>query len=320
MLNNKNAMTLGVEVLGWTPDPDKYKNDNIHPCVRYYPDGFAGHKWWMVTTPYYGGNSAIENPILYWGDSREGELPPLEWGGGVVVEDTPPTGYNSDACIYNDGARLWVFWRENGSPDTSTTGGRATFGRYTTDGVNFSEKKLFAPLGFSIPGKTGDAEMCPIVVNFDGSLKLFGAHYEFTPNRRPYGLAIWDIADNDLDNNQFTLTKTVGQLYRSGFNFWHFDLFKHDGKYYCVTTPESGAEILIGVSDDCENFKFWNMPLLSNAVAGTSYLYKPTAMVHQGILYVWHPNRIDGRARIFMTQRAFSEVIGALDNSISRLS
>lgn len=316
---DKNIMPLGIEVLGWTPQPEKYMNDNIHPCVRYIPEGFAGHKWWMVTTPYYGSNSAIENPILYWGDSRDGELPPLEWYGGVVVEDTPASGYNSDACIYFDGTGLWVFWRENGSPDTSTTGGRATFGRYTTNGSTFTSKKLFAPLGFSIPGKTGDAEMCPIVVNFDGNINLFGTYYEFTPERKPYGLAIWDIEDNDLANKQFTLTKTIGQLYKSGFNFWHFDLFKHDNKYYCVVTPESGYEILLGVSDDCENFKFWSMPLLSNSVAGTNYLYKPTAMVHQGILYVWHPNKISGRSRIFMTEMPFDEVISALESSVSNL-
>ena len=59
---------------------EKYLNDNIHPCIRYVPDGFAGHKWWMVTTPILGGSST-ENPILYWGDSREGELPPLTWSG-----------------------------------------------------------------------------------------------------------------------------------------------------------------------------------------------------------------------------------------------
>jgi hypothetical protein len=320
MVTNKNAMTLGVEVLNWTPQPEKYLNDNIHPCVRYIPEGFAGHKWWMVTTPYPGGDALVENPILYWGDSRDGELPPLTWNGGVVVFDTPSSGYNSDPNLYFDGTKLWVFWRENATPDTAQTGGRATFGKSTTDGVNFSEKKLIAPLGFDIPGKSGDAEMCPCVVNFDGTLKLFGSYYEFTPIRRPYGLAIWDILNNDLDNNQFTLTKTVGQLYKEEFNFWHFDLFKEGTNYYCVATPERGNEILLGISTDSENFKFWSMPLLSNSVAGTVYLYKPSAMVHQGILYVWHPNKINGTSRIFMTEKPFSEVISALNSSISKIS
>lgn len=317
MKTNKNAMQLGVEVLGWTPNPEKYKDDNIHPCVRYISTGFAGHKWWMVTTPYFGADATIENPILYWGDSRTGELPPLTWSGGTIVQDTPTSGYNSDACIFYDGVGLWVLWRENFTPDANAT--RSTFGKYTTDGITFTEKKLFAPLGFDLVGKTGDAEMCPIVVNFDGATKLFGCHYEFTPNRHPYGLAIWDIAANDMVNNQFTLTKTVGQLYKEGFNFWHFDLFKEEANYYCVVTPESGNEILLGVSTDCENFKFWGVPLLSNEIAGASYLYKPTAMVHQGVLYVWHPVKIDGRSRIFMTQKPFTDVLKILNDSISSL-
>lgn len=315
-------MTLGVPVLDWTPQPDKYKNDNIHPCVRYIEQGFAGHKWWMVTTPYYNSDSTIENPILYYGDSPTGtNLPPTSWQGGAVVEDTPASGYNSDACIYFDGTKLWVFWRENGTPDcTSKNTARATFGRSTTNGSTFSNKKLFAPLGFDMQGKQGDAEMCPIVVNFDGHLRLYGTHYEFTPSRKPYGLAIWDIENNDLETKQFTLTKTVGQQYRKGFNFWHYDLFKHESKYYCVVTPESGAEILIGVSDDCENFKFWSTPLLSNSVSGTQYLYKPTAMVHDGIFYVWHPNRVNGINKIYMSQILFTELLERLESTVSRIS
>lgn len=162
--------------------------------------------------------------------------------------------------------------------------------------------------------------MCPIVVNVQGSIKLFGTYYEFSPDRKPYGLAVWDIQDNDLASNQFTLSKTVGQLYKRSFNFWHFDIFEHDSKYYCIVTPESGAEILLGASDDCENFKFWSMPLLSNSIAGTNYLYKPTAMVHQGILYVWHPNKIGGTSRIFMSEKPFADVLASLNSSISTIS
>jgi hypothetical protein len=149
MVTNKNAMKLGVEVLNWTPQPDKYLNDNIHPCVRYISGGFAGHKFWMTTSPYPNSNAQVENVILYWGDSPDGGItPPLTWKGGTVVVDTPATGYNSDPNIYYDGTKLWIFWRENSTPDAASVGGRATFGVYTTDGTTFSQKKNVCTIKF----------------------------------------------------------------------------------------------------------------------------------------------------------------------------
>jgi hypothetical protein len=321
MVTNKNAMKLGVEVLNWTPQPDKYLNDNIHPCVRYISGGFAGHKFWMTTSPYPNSNAQVENVILYWGDSPDGGItPPLTWKGGTVVVDTPATGYNSDPNIYYDGTKLWIFWRENSTPDAASVGGRATFGVYTTDGTTFSQKKMYAPLSFAIDGKEGDSEMCPIVMNVNGKLRLYASYYEFTPNRHPYGLAIWDIANNDLINNTFKLTKYAGMLYKPGFNFWHFDMFTYNSMYYCIVTPEEADQILLGVSSDGENFKFWSMPLLSTAVCGAVYMYKPSAMVYNSILYVWHPVKINGISRIYMSSGGFDNILATLNNSISVIS
>lgn len=321
MNRTKNIMTFGVELTAPTPQPEKYFNDLIHPSVKYIPGGFAGHDWWMVATPYYNYNSAIENPILYYGDSREGGLPPLVWNPTAIVQDTPSTGYNSDGCIYFDGSKLWVFWRENGTPDTDNTGGRATFGVSTINGTTFSTKKLFAPLGFSIQGKTGDAEMCPIITDIRGKIELFGCHYEFEPKRQPYGLAIWDIENNDLENKTFTLTKTVGQLYYGGFNFWHFDVFKYEDKYYCLVTPESGNEILLGTSNDGENFKYWSTPLISSLKTGRSYLYKPCGMVLNDVFYLWYPSKnASGVNKLYMSQMNFKKLLLDIDKTINIIS
>lgn len=315
-----NAMTIGDVVLDWTPSPEIYKNDNIHPCVRYIPEGFAGHKWWMCTTPYPLQDSSVENPILYYGDS-ETSTPPTSWLGGVVVEGSPSKGYNSDCNLFYDGTRLWVFWRENYTPDTSAIDVfRAVFGKYTLDGTTFSDKKLFCKDTFSVEGKNGDTEMCPCVAMIGDKLKMYATHYEFLPTRQPYGLAIWGIENNDLMNHQFVYEKTTGLLYKKNFNFWHFDMFQYDGKYYCVTSPELGNEILLGVSDDGVNFNFWNTPLISQDVAKVGYYYyKPTAMVIDGILYLWHPVRIGNTSKIYMDFRPMSEVLQVLNDSISNM-
>lgn len=312
-----NVMTLGVKLTAPTPQPEKYYDDLIHPCVRYIPQGFAGHQWWMSGSPYRNGDSSIENPILFYGDSREKGLPPLSWTPVGVIEETPVgRGYNSDPNIYFDGKGLWVFWRENNTVAAANNGyARATFGRYTTDGVNFGPKKLFAG------EKTGteDSEMSPIVFDVNGTVKLYGAHHQFTPQRNPWGLSIWDIANNDLQANSFTKTIDVLPTYRTGFDFWHFDLFSYGDKFYCVVTPESGNEILLGSSDDAINFKFWNTPLLSSAVTKRSYFYKPSAMVYQGIFYLWNPvAELESpvrTTRIWMSEMRFDDLIRKLNKS-----
>lgn len=309
-----NAMTLGVKLTAQTPNPEKYFDDLIHPCVRYIAEGFAGHKWWMSASPYRGFDSSIENPILFYGDSRNDDLPPLTWTSAGVIEDTPGLGYNSDPDIFFDGTGLWVFWRENWTLDCISNGvSRGVFGKYTTDGITFSKKKYFA----GEPRGDEDSEMCPIVVNFDGRIKLYGVHHQFTPNRSPLGISIWDIADNDLINNTFTKEKDVLPTYKKGFDFWHFDVFKYEDKYYSVVTPESGTEILLGKSDDGENFKFWKTPLLSNNVTGRRYFYKPSAMIHNGIFYLWNPiAEVKGSpitSRVWMSEIEFDELIQIME-------
>lgn len=310
-----NVMTLGVKLSAPTPQPEKYYDDLIHPCVRYIPEGFAGHKWWMVGSPYRNGDFYIENPILYFGDSREGDLPPLSWTAVGVIEETPPgRGYNSDPAIYYDGKGLWVFWRENNTQAGANLGyARATFGRYTTDGKTFGEKKFFA----GEKKETEDSEMSPIVMNIHGKIKLYGVHHQFTPQRNPWGLSIWDIQDNDLHTHSFTKTLDVLPRFKEGFDLWHIDLFSHHSKYYCVATPESANEILLGVSDDAINFKFWNTPLLSSNITRRSYLYKASAMVHQGIFYLWNPVAELGSpvrtTRIWMSEMKFDELIDQLN-------
>jgi hypothetical protein len=318
-----DAMSLGQKLSAPTPEPDKYYDDLIHPCVRYIPDGFAGHRWWMVASPYYNGNSSIENPILYYGDSREGELPPLSWTAAAIVEDTHTDGgYNSDPNIYFDGQKLWVLWRESWTVDCKENKvSRAVFGKSTSDGVTFSVKKYFAG---EISGSV-DHEMCPTIVDVNGKIRMYAAYHEFTPDRIPLGLSIWDIDNNDLDNNQFIKTNDVLPIYKTGFDFWHFDIFEYEKKYYCVVSPESGTEILLGQSDDGENFIFWSTPLISKEGTGKSYFYKPSAMVHQGIFYLWNPVAEIGispmTTRIWMSEIKIDDLIKLLnDNEIKAVT
>lgn len=313
-LNQIDAMKLGVKVSAPTPEPEKYFDDLIHPCVRFIPNGFGGHKWWMIASPYRGFNSAIENPILYYGDSTDDDAVPTNWIAVGVMEETPKNGYNSDPSIYFDGEGLWVFWRENATPSCNENKiVRGTFGKYSKDGITFGTKKLFA----EELSRTEDSEMCPIIMSINGQIKLYGDHHLFTPNRIPLGLSIWDLPENDLFKNKFVKTLDVLPKYKAGFDFWHFDFFEYKNKFYCVVSPESANEILLGRSDDGINYVFWDTPLLSTAGTGRSYFYKPTALVHNGVFYLWNPvaeiGAIPATSRIWMSQVNFDALIRFLD-------
>ena len=69
------VMPAGVlcEVEGKGAAPDF--GDVVHPCVRYIPEGFNGHSWWMVYTPYYKANAELENPILCYADGDSTTIP-----------------------------------------------------------------------------------------------------------------------------------------------------------------------------------------------------------------------------------------------------
>lgn len=315
----QDVMKLGRKLNAPTPLPEKYFDDLIHPCVRFIPEGFAGHQWWMVGTPYRGGNNQIENPILYYGDSREGGLPPLNWTAWGVVSETPlPLGaYNSDPNLFWDGKGLWVFWRESYSSHCAANKMiRSIFGIYSTDGISFSKKKFFA----GEPSDKEDSEMCPTVIEVDGKIRLYGVKHQFIAPRAPWGLTIWEIENNDLENHPFVKTKDVQPTYKKGFDLWHTDFFKYNGLVYCVATPEAANEVLFGVSRDGEHFTFWDKPLISTENTGKTYLYKASAMVHDGVFYLWTPVAELGisprTSRIWMSEIKFDFLLQELNTNL----
>ena len=36
----------------------------VHPGIVYFPGGWNGYQYWLVVTPYPGGNAAFENPSI----------------------------------------------------------------------------------------------------------------------------------------------------------------------------------------------------------------------------------------------------------------
>lgn len=319
---NVDVMQLGYQLIAPTPQPEIYFDDLIHPCVRYIEKGFAGHKWWMIATPYRGYDVSIENPILFYGVNESDTEPPIKWIPTAVVEDTPKNGgYNSDPCLFfDDDNGLWIFWRANFTKELQNNKcARATLGVYTKDGYNFYNRKIFAKETLS----NEDREMCPIVVQFDDKILMYACHHQFTPDRIPIGLTIWEIGDNNLKDSVFNIKSEVKPFYKKGFDFWHFDVFKYKEEYYCVATPEKADEVLLGRSVDGVNFYFWDTPLISTIGTGRSYFYKPSAMVFNGVFYLWTPVREIGikpdTNRLWMSQMNMDLLLEILNQTNSKI-
>lgn len=83
----------------------------VHPDVVVFPDGFAGHEFWLAATPYPNGNANLENPSLYTDDARHWMVPPGVSNPLITAPGSP--AHNSDPDLAYDPAakRLRLYYR-----------------------------------------------------------------------------------------------------------------------------------------------------------------------------------------------------------------
>ena len=285
-----------------TPEEEKYHNDVLHPCIRRMSNG----RYVMVQSPWYLCQDGIENPTLYISDD------PMKWDKGVVVEDTPEKGFNSDPNVYVEGNRIYVFWREYGTDLCDQLNALcAVVGVWTDDGKTFSKKQVY----LSRKGDKIGTEICPILIKKDGKYRFYATWYQMSrQDRHNLGIAIWE--GSSLEKPDFKLLKKVpfktknvcdkikqkrlfGHLFfipkPHKFDLWHFDLFEKNDKLYMIASEEMKDVVMLAESEDWENFKLRRKPLINahymeNYVGYRQTYYKPTAFVDK-----------DGNAQIFYT-------------------
>lgn len=336
------VMTSGLEVL---VDPfriEENHGDIVHPCVRYISEGFEGHKWWMVYTPYYSSNAALENPILCYAEETDPTTPPTKWKVYCLVSEKPIDGYNSDPTLLFDGGQLYVLWRENIiSNKEKYDYWRATFCARVEDGrvEKCSNKAIVQTNDDEI-----DAETCPTLMKeVDGTYTCYGMHLQFHSKklktlRQPirnilnrlvlvsdllgvysqqkhFGIAIWK---GEAPNKPFDYLRTVkfrncNKLYRP----WHMDFFDYEGKRYAIVqTNMSNADICLAISDDGENFTFFKKPLITNATIGKLGIYKPCAGVTtDGLFYLYYTAQdVENRSlnKLYLTEMSFNKLLAEI--------
>lgn len=83
----------------------------VHPDMMAFPDGWRGHRYWAVITPYPNSASRFENPSLF--GSADGNT----WGIPAGVTNplaTTERGYLSDPDMVYEPVKneLWMYYRE----------------------------------------------------------------------------------------------------------------------------------------------------------------------------------------------------------------
>lgn len=293
-------------------EEDVNHGDVVHPCVRYIPEGYLGHKWWMVYTPYYAANDKTENPILCYGESDSTD-PPTHWIVAYQVQGQPKTGYNSDPTLFYDSGKMYVMWRENLTERCLQSGYvRATFGaEVQEEGIG----EVFGPL-VGTRDFEEDAEVSPTFLKMkDGKYRCYAMHLRFhspwiqqrTPlfksilnkisnvtsilgiwsQQKGFGYAIWE---SDDIKKTFVYLRTIkfsncNRLYRP----WHMDIFEYNENLYAIIqTNQCNADICLAKSDDGNNFTMIRQPLMTNKTCGKCGIYKPTGGIIGGNLVLYY--------------------------------
>ena len=296
----KQSMPVGEAIAVRTIDPDKYHNDCLHPCIRF---AAKSSKYLMAQSPYYAWNNQVENPMFYVSVDYK------VWNNGVLIADTPERGYNSDPniCLCENGELIYL-WRECATPLCDSLGcTRATVGgRLKPDGT-LEEMRVYC-INY---GDTEDIEQAPVMIEHNGEKYIYAAWYQFEPERKNKGIAIWR---EQVGEEPFKLVDTIpfkscytvdrcAQVSLFGHMFylpeplyhdiWHFDLFEYKGKLWMVSVAEKGDNVMLSVSEDWKLFRTFRKPLVNNHYTENycgyrQYYYKPTAFIKDDTLHLFY--------------------------------
>ena len=205
------------------------QNQPTHPKVLFFPDGWNGHKYWMVYTPYPGNNSQQENPCITYSDDG---ITWSEEGISNPIATAPTNGYNSDTHLIVVDNVLECWWREVVSQE------EIIVRKKSTDGVAWSDREeLFRT------GTTTAADcLSPVVIYDDAKYKIWCAY------QRRY-LKYYESADGT--NWQYKRDIAINPT-GSSYKVWHFDIIKTAAGYEFV-----GCYQLNGVFDK-NNFIYYS--------------------------------------------------------------
>lgn len=313
----KQSFPPGININLNIPDV-KYNDDCLHPCVRFVENGFIGHKWWMIQSPYFNRNSKIENPILFYSDEKI----PLNWKFFKIVKDTPQKGYNSDPNLFFEDNKMWILWRECYTENCDANDSECIVcAKYTSDGIKFSDEIILLKQK-SI--KSNDNILSPSLLKYKDVYYLFTVDYQFLPQRKNNSIVIWEspnlietefkvkckcASDNILTVDKWKELQVLNTILfipkPLRHDIWHIDLFEKDNKIFIVSVSEWGDNIMLSELIDFKYIRTNHKPLLNNhalqkTLKRRTYFYK-SSFVNNGNKFIFYTTTENNSNKLFMS-------------------
>lgn len=256
--------------------------DSYHPKILRFNPQWNGYYYWMAFTPYPKGDQAKENPhilasnnMLKWVEP-EGYRNPLE----PQPEGIPDKQYNSDTHLVfrKDLDRLECWWRYV-NDDTRKV---IIYRKYTTDGVNWTEKEVMIEETRSITDR-----LSPALIWEDNMYKMWYVDKGYVVKY-----------SESVDGKTWINTRQLNIPYdKPNMNNWHLDVIKSSKGYEMLLSSfETGQnrndmDLYYTKSSDNVNWdtcitilKHSNDPLAWD----NRGIYRSSFLIKDGLYYVFY--------------------------------
>lgn len=229
-----------------------------HSSVVYRPRGWAGHRYWLASTPYPNDNDDLENPSIWYSDNGD------DWTAipGNPIEPYPGIEgtYNSDPhLVFGPDDVLYCFWRADMGAAVGSATAEQFYYRTSTDGLNWSERVLSM-----VTDNTVSRLLSPAIRYREGVWHWWAVQAVGTAKHVIEHHTATDPAGPWTKQGPVTISPALPDTREP----WHLDVQEFEGMWYCLLNDTnngtSGVEgdLYLMSSFDGENWKRGTTPVI----------------------------------------------------------
>lgn len=318
------------------PLPDGYPNSWTHAGIEYVKEGYNGYKYFLTCSPYPNYNDDYENPMLYYANPREGNLPPVVFDAykDNPLQEDPGDGYNADPDVIFVDSNLYVINRPYLRPDSvwvNIQKSSIDSGCFTFNNPTLLYDKKQDPYNFGFVPSFKQTLIAPSIIKYKDEYRIYHlATNSYNDNTDCKGVVVM-VSDTIDGQHSYKYYKT-GTISSFPAKPWHFDVFKYQDKLYAIicayvhedpffehvpiiarfVSHERKCFQYLAESDDGINFTVFNKPLT------TVSSYRSSAFVREDGMLVLYISTLgykpkgniseDGR-NIMMAYKPFEQIL-----------
>lgn len=257
----------------------------VHPSILYFPDGWNGYNYWMVMTPYPGGDPDNETPEILACDDGVNWVVPAGLTNPIVDRDAAAP--NSDPCLfYNEATdEIWIYYRKTDDAKTYDK----IYLKKSSDGINWGgtgQGTLLLDLAYT-------QALSPAVVKVGAIYYLWYVNATTSPNEIKHRTS----ADGETWNAEGSCN-LYGSM-PSGKEPWHLEVrYMTDYSEYWMlltvcTLDASGANSIMTFAKSADGTDWYlYLNVFLNLGAGGTWddtaVYKATAILDDSTLKIWY--------------------------------